>query len=242
MKTAIILFKDHTDDNNYFLKACCEKANKDGYTVLHSSEFDDYRKIDIKAFIERTSQAVDAFYLFIDNGITESMTDVIRKYYYRDDSGFIFSKEIKIEAILGYKSKSLASILKYISEKVEIPVDILKMKTRKREIVEARQFYFKEAKKQTNHSLAKIGAFVGKDHATVIHGIKTVNDVREVREKYEELFEGKIPIRKSDIDKELKDLLIGKNPSGAKVVNMVSPYSGVQSGIREYSGYREHAI
>ena len=246
MKTAIILFKYPTDDSNYFLKACYDKATKDGFTVLHSSEFDDYRKIDMKAFIERISQAVDAVYLFIDNGISDIMTDVIRKFYYRDESGFIFSKEIRIEAVWSYKSKTLASILKYVSEKVEIPVEILKMKTRKREIVEARQFFFVEAKEQTKESLSRIGAYVGKDHATVLHGIKTVNNTVEVKEKYEELFKGKISERKlrmlNNSPHELKGMLIGKNPLQEKVVNMVSPYADIQSGIREYSGYRQHAM
>lgn len=246
MKTAIILFKYPTDDSNYFMKACFDKATKDGFTVLHSSAFDDYRKIDMKTFIDRTSQAVDAIYIFIDNGISDIMTDVIRKFYYRDDSGFIFSKEIRIEAVWSYKSKSLASILKYVSEKVEIPVEILKMKTRKREIVEARQFFFVEAKEQTKESLARIGAFVGKDHATVVHGIKTVNNTVEVKEKYEELFKGKMSERKlrmlNSSPHDIKALLIGKNPSGAKDVNMVSPYAGINSSIHEFSGYRQHAM
>ena len=67
-----------------------------------------------------------------------------------------------------------------------------------------------------------------------------------MKEKYEELFKGKISERKlrmlNNSPHELKGMLIGKNPLQEKVVNMVSPYADIQSGIREYSGYREHAI
>lgn len=149
---------------------------------------------------------------------------------------------------LPVKDIDLSYALNCVSNKTKIPINRILSRTRKREVCEARQFYFKWAREHVKDefgfimSFDMIGKFICRDHATVMHGIKTVNDVKELREKYEELFEGKIPIRKSDIDKELKDILIGKNPSGAKVVNMVSPYSGVQSGIREYSGYREHAL
>lgn len=149
---------------------------------------------------------------------------------------------------LPVKEIDLSYALNLISSKTKISIDQIISRTRKREVCEARQFYFRWGREHVKNENGKevsydlIGSFICRDHATVLHGIRTVNEVKELREKYEELFEGKIPVRKSDIDKELKDLLIGKNPSGAKVVNMVSPYSGIQSGIREYSGYREHAL
>ena len=50
----------------------------------------------------------------------------------------------------------------------------LSFKTRKRNAVYARAVYFKLCKEYTRLSLTDIGANVGVDHATVIHGINNV--------------------------------------------------------------------
>lgn len=45
----------------------------------------------------------------------------------------------------------------------------ISVKSRKREIVEGRMMYAKLMKRYSKHSLAAIGAPIGKDHATIIH-------------------------------------------------------------------------
>lgn len=68
-------------------------------------------------------------------------------------------------------------IQKTVSEYFKIPVDQLKDKTRKKEIVMARQIAMFFAKEYTNHSLKSIGEhFGGRDHSTVIHAVQAVND------------------------------------------------------------------
>ena len=57
---------------------------------------------------------------------------------------------------------------------------MLTSKTRKREIVQARQIAMFFAKNLTKSSLATIGTSIGgKDHATVLHACKTVNNLLE---------------------------------------------------------------
>jgi len=46
--------------------------------------------------------------------------------------------------------------------------------TRKREYVEARAIFYKLCKEFTKLSLEEIGTKVGRDHASVLHGIKTL--------------------------------------------------------------------
>jgi chromosomal replication initiator protein len=54
----------------------------------------------------------------------------------------------------------------------------MQSKTRKREIVQARQVSMFFSKNMTKSSLASIGAQIGgKDHATVLHACKTVNNL-----------------------------------------------------------------
>ncbi|HUW93014.1 MAG TPA: chromosomal replication initiator protein DnaA [Bacteroidales bacterium] len=69
-------------------------------------------------------------------------------------------------------------IQKIVCEYYKIPVDQMQGKTRKREIVQARQVSMYFSKSLTKASLASIGSLIGgKDHATVLHACKTVNNL-----------------------------------------------------------------
>ncbi len=69
-------------------------------------------------------------------------------------------------------------IQKTVSEFFKVSIDQLKDKTRKKEIVMARQLAMYFSKEYTNLSLKTIGHhFGGRDHSTVIHAVQTVNDL-----------------------------------------------------------------
>ncbi len=71
-------------------------------------------------------------------------------------------------------------IQKAVSDYYNIALEDLKAKTRKKEIVVARQVAMYFSKEFTNHSLKSIGYhFGGRDHSTVIHAVQTVNDLME---------------------------------------------------------------
>ncbi|RYZ61195.1 MAG: chromosomal replication initiator protein DnaA [Chitinophagaceae bacterium] len=79
------------------------------------------------------------------------------------------SKEITIE-----------TIQKMVCEYYEVAYDKLLQKTRKREIVQARQITMYLAKAFTKNSLKTIGEhFGGRDHTTVIHSCQTVKDLMD---------------------------------------------------------------
>lgn len=65
----------------------------------------------------------------------------------------------------------------------------IQSKTRSRKVVEARAIYYYLCKKYTNYSLKDIGSTVGKDHATVIHGLKAINDWMELYPDYKKRLE-----------------------------------------------------
>lgn len=74
----------------------------------------------------------------------------------------------------------LATISNTVSSFTGIPLSVMFLKTRKREVVEARQLSMTFAKVFTNCSLRTIGdEFGGKDHATVLHAEKTINNLYE---------------------------------------------------------------
>jgi len=71
-------------------------------------------------------------------------------------------------------------IQKIVAEHYDIPVEKLKEKTRKRFVVRARQLSMYLAKQLSNKSLKHIGnAFGGRDHSTVIHACRSIEDLLE---------------------------------------------------------------
>ena len=76
------------------------------------------------------------------------------------------------------KEITIDNIKQLVSEYLKIPVDKIQGKTRKREVVMARQLSMYLAKHHTNSSLKAIGDnFGGRDHSTVIYSCKTVEDL-----------------------------------------------------------------
>lgn len=85
------------------------------------------------------------------------------------------------------KEISIESIQKLVCDYFQVPFDRLLMKTRKREIVQARQITMFLAKKFTKHSLKNIGDQMGGfDHTTVIHSCQMVETQMETNEQYKD--------------------------------------------------------
>jgi hypothetical protein len=90
----------------------------------------------------------------------------------------------------------LEDILRDVSNKAGVHIADLKGTSRKREFSEARQIFYKRARMLTKETLKNIGKTVNKDHATVLHGIKLVDSVKYLTDRYDYYFNGK-PIQKS---------------------------------------------
>jgi len=72
---------------------------------------------------------------------------------------------------------SIEEIQRKVCEYFDLPVDLLRAKTRKQEVVIARQTAMFLAKELTNSSLKTIGLhFGGRDHSTVIHACQAVEE------------------------------------------------------------------
>ncbi|MFM6975521.1 MAG: chromosomal replication initiator protein DnaA [Sphingobacteriaceae bacterium] len=95
------------------------------------------------------------------------------------------------------KEISMEYIQKLVCEYFEVPVEMVKSQTRKREIVQARQISMYLAKSHTKTSLKSIGAFFGgRDHSTVIYACQTVEDLIDTDKKFKNYV--------ADIQKKLK--------------------------------------
>lgn len=78
------------------------------------------------------------------------------------------------------KEISIDYIQKTVCEYFKVKIEDIQSKTRKRDVVQARQLAMFFAKQYTKASLASIGTQIGKrDHATVLHACKTVKNLQE---------------------------------------------------------------
>ncbi|MFV0572367.1 MAG: chromosomal replication initiator protein DnaA [Xanthomarina gelatinilytica] len=94
-----------------------------------------------------------------------------------------FVKNTKREVSIDY-------IQKVVSDYFQMDIDTLQSKTRKRHIVQARQLAMFFAKKLTKASLASIGSQIGKrDHATVLHACKTVDNLSSTDKQFKKYVE-----------------------------------------------------
>jgi chromosomal replication initiator protein len=92
---------------------------------------------------------------------------------------------------------SIDYIQKVVCNFFNLPLEQIQSKTRKREIVQARQVAMFFSKSLTKASLATIGSQIGgKDHATVLHACKTVNNLIETDKRFR--------IQIDEIEKKLK--------------------------------------
>jgi chromosomal replication initiator protein len=80
---------------------------------------------------------------------------------------------------------TIEEIQRLVCEYFSIPEDLIRGKTRKQEIVNARQIAMYLSKELTNSSLKTIGLhFGGRDHSTVIHAYQSVEDQMHLDQKY----------------------------------------------------------
>jgi len=92
---------------------------------------------------------------------------------------------------------SIDYIQKVVCNYFNVEVEQLHSKTRKREIVQARQVAMFFSKSLTKASLANIGYLIGgKNHATVLHACKTVNNLMETDKRFR--------LQVDEIEKKLK--------------------------------------
>lgn len=94
-----------------------------------------------------------------------------------DLAEFIVKKVVKVEK----KQLTVENIIDKVCAHYEMNASSIQSRSRKREVVLARQIAMYLAKKHTDASSTQIGQLVGKkDHATVLHSCKIIKDQLEV--------------------------------------------------------------
>lgn len=83
------------------------------------------------------------------------------------------------------KNITIKQIRDVVCQHFALPVSAIETKSRKREIVQARQIAMYLSKQLTNNSLATIGKTIGqRDHATVMHACNVVSDQMDIDKNF----------------------------------------------------------
>ena len=83
------------------------------------------------------------------------------------------------------KVTSVEKIRDVVCDYFSLSVDAISTKSRKREVVQARQIAMYLSKQMTKNSLASIGMTIGqRDHATVLHACKIVSDLIDIDKRF----------------------------------------------------------
>jgi len=122
-------------------------------------------------------------------GVVTSL--IAQSAFNKKDFSLALAKSIVDKFVKNTKKEvSVDYIQKVVSKYFEIDLATLQSKTRKRHIVQARQLAMYFAKKMTKSSLASIGAQIGKrDHATVLHACKTVDNLSATDKQFKKYVE-----------------------------------------------------
>ena len=106
----------------------------------------------------------------------------------------IYNKEIDLELtqrivrkVVNCESKAVTvdEIINTVCRHFGLETAAIHTKSRKREVVQARQIAMYLAKNHTDFSTAKSGTLIGgKDHATVLHACKTIKELKEVDKSF----------------------------------------------------------
>jgi chromosomal replication initiator protein len=94
----------------------------------------------------------------------------------------IIKKSVRINE---NKPVTIDTIIEKVCEHFKFEQSVLHSKSRKREVVQARQVAMYLAKKHTENSASKIGHLIGnRDHATVLHACKNIKDQMAVDKEF----------------------------------------------------------
>jgi len=189
MKPAFVLIPDTgaAVNRKRYLKDCMKYVFSHGHFPLSVDAYETYLSSDQERFISQMLGFCQTVYLFIDFGITKDMSRTSEMAAKQDIP--VYFVKISENYPKEYET-SLADILQEVSEKAKIPIEDLKSKIRKREMVDTRDIYYRRVKEVCGkkYSLAKIGREVNRDHATVLYGIKEANETMEIVDQYQEYY------------------------------------------------------
>jgi chromosomal replication initiation ATPase DnaA len=94
----------------------------------------------------------------------------------------------KYKTLIAYAYEGVyETMLEKVCGEMNVPVEAAKSKSHKREFAEARMIFFKLANDLKPFNISMIGRTVNRSHSVVYDGIKAVDSVRELKDKYNKI-------------------------------------------------------
>ncbi len=153
---------------------------------IKQPDFDLKKAIIQKIIYEINITLGDEEIIYIASNIVSNIREIeciLNTIYISNQTDIAYIKKLIGEPIA--IEFSIDYIQKVVCTYFSIPVEMLQSNTRKREIVQARQIAMYFSKNLTKSSLATIGEQIGdKDHATVLHACKTINNLIDTEKKF----------------------------------------------------------
>ena len=157
------------------------------------------RKLILKSKVEKDGLRVpDAVISYIAENITDNIRDLEGTMISLIAQSTMNQKVINIDlakkvvrnlVTITEKKHTIKNIRDLVCEYFKLPTESLLSKSRKREVVQARQIAMYFSKQLTKESLTTIGNTIGqRNHATVLHACKTVKDLIET----DKIFRGSV--------------------------------------------------
>jgi chromosomal replication initiator protein len=140
--------------------------------------------------IELADEVIEFIAQSIESNIRELEGALIRLLAYatlhQRDIDLDLTKEVLRDLVQEQEATlTIEDIQRIVCEHLDVSDEQIRGKTRKREVVRARQIAMYFAKQHTEHSLKDIGLhFGGRDHSTVIHANNTVDDRMDDDEQF----------------------------------------------------------
>jgi len=227
--------KDYHRDE--YLNLCIEKVMEEGFMPLLPAL---YEKTSVRQveFINSLIERVNAVFFFTNFGIDETMFMAMEMAWDKIEIHYRRITQKEVDAL----QFTLHQVLLDVCDKTGFKPDDLRMKSRIREVCDARFIYFRRAREVTTASLAEIGAELRMDHATVLHGIRQAREVRELRLRYERFYYEKkeeahaLPVQHPVLPNNSNDPREHKFPSGkANSLALIG-----REYNNAYHGYKPH--
>jgi len=142
--------------------------------------------------------------------------------------------------------KDIQPIIDLVAQQRNIPPDLIQANTRRREVLEPRYMCYWLMRKHTTLTLVQIGVLVGnRDHATVMHGIKVIDNLIETdngfcaeMETLEARFEGTVKHKLSNIlRKNAYEMKLSKMHKVSEIVKLVRNKHNVHLSEMFYTAY-----
>lgn len=232
MKTALIIIPSTGDSVNRhaYISACIDFVEQEGYTVDCPALLEGYTSFSTKENIDKRIAWADSIFLFTDFGIDGDMLDVAERLVKAGRESAIIYKKLQNST----KDKIFSEpvqILRDVARRTGVPVEMLISKTRIRAVTDARFVYFRRCREVSKASLSQIGLPVGKDHASVMHGLKEARKTQQVINLYNKCY-GEAESQKKTVEQLTSECSSIRQPEERSVL----PLSEVEEGEQSVPG------